>query len=159
MALCFLPIRGRYILSLLAAKPYKRMGHFLLALALQITLFLLFLAAQSVHIFTKLEEQHLYTELGAQAATAMATRVVGFASLDGLVSMMISLNLGVLLVFVPVLSYAYASAASFPLLHIVATKAPAELSLAPLMKYHLFLSHVWSSVRTQALHPSCVDGC
>ena len=129
-----------YLILLLTTKPYRRSDIDSLAVLLQISLALLLLFAMNVQIFNSLEQW--YGAISTQ-------RVLGFESLDGLVSVMVVLNLLVLAAFLFMLLYQMFSQQSVGIFRLVHTNEPPDLVLSGKMRYHLFLSHIWSTGQDQ----------
>jgi hypothetical protein len=130
-----------YMVMLLSTKPYKRDDVDRMSAALQFVLVLLFFAAQSIYLFTTLSG--LYDD-GASSA------VLGFGSLDELVVVMVVCNIFVLGCFAALLLYEAATTTVTRTLRLVTNGQPPELELAPKIRYHLFVSHIWSSGQDQA---------
>ena len=125
-----------YLAALLSMQPYKRLDNDMLAIGMQTALVLIFFMSQSILLFNELVDAQ---------GVSLTWRVLGFGSLDRLVQTLVVSNLTVLVAFVALLIYQSLSHRSVPLLRLVATKQPPELKLADGMKYHLFLSHIWST--------------
>ena len=100
---------------------------------LQVSLVLLFTAAQSVYLYSQL--QYIYD-------TDSPFRVIGFRSLDEVVAMMIGFNLIVLFTFLGMVVYQAFTQPAAGNFRLVTNRQPPELTLANKMRYHLFLSHV-----------------
>ena len=129
-----------YLILLLTTKPYRRNDLDSLAVMLQISLALLLLFAMNVQIFNSLEQWY-----GAIATQ----RVLGFDSLNGLVSVMVVLNLLVLATFLFMMLYQMFSQQSVGIFRLVHSNQPPDLVLGGDMRYHLFLSHIWSTGQDQ----------
>ena len=101
--------------------------------SVQVLLVLLFTASQTVYLF----RQQVYIH-----DTESAFRLLGFRSLETVVTLMVGFNLVVLIVFAAMLlvqAFAQPAASHFRL---VTSRESPELTLAKKMRYHLFLSHV-----------------
>lgn len=121
-----------YLVFLMLIAPYKRGDVGALATACQALLVCLFLAAQSVRLFTELEQ------LGG-----FGYDVLGFSSVDQVVGLMVGFNLLLLVVFAVITVYQLSTQRAIPLLRLVMTKEPPDLTLGQKARYHLFLSHIW----------------
>ena len=99
----------------------------------QVLLVLLFTASQTVYLFRR--QEYYYDE-------ESASRLLGFRSLESVVTLMIGFNLVVLTAFAAMLlvqAFAQPAASHFRL---VTSRVSPELTLDKKMRYHLFLSHV-----------------
>ena len=99
----------------------------------QVLLVLLFTASQTVYLFRR--QEYYYDE-------ESAFRLLGFRSLESVVTLMIGFNLVVLTAFAAMLlvqAFAQPAASHFRL---VTSRVSPELTLDKKMRYHLFLSHV-----------------
>ena len=56
---------------------------------------------------------------------------------------MVGFNLLLLVVFAVITVYQLSTQRAIPLLRLVITKEPPDLTLGPKARYHLFLSHIW----------------
>jgi hypothetical protein len=70
-------------------------------------------------------------------------------SLSQLVFVMISLNLFILAIFVCATVFSYYRRENIPVLRLVLTNQPPDLTLAPELRYHIFLSHIWGTGQDQ----------
>ena len=117
---------------------------------LQVSLVLLFTAAQSVYLYSQL--QYIYD-------TDSPFRVIGFRSLDEVVAMMIGFNLIVLFTFLGMVVYQAFTQPAAGNFRLVTNRQPPELTLANNMRYHLFLSHVCHCRSNLATNLSTRHGC
>ena len=130
-----------YLILVLSARPYRRNDLDSLAVLLQLALVLLLLGALNVQLFNSLDEYE-YDD-------TLTQRVLGFDSLDALVAVMVALNLLVLAAFVFMMLYQVFSQRSAGLFRLIHTNQPPDLVLSENKRYHLFLSHIWSTGQDQ----------
>ena len=107
---------------------------------MQVVLVLLFIAAQTISIFDALESDQ---------DQQFAQRILGFRSLDDVVVLMIAAIMLVIISFAALLVYQVVTAQPVRELRLVWSGEPPELSLFDGLKWHLFLSHIWSSGQDQ----------
>jgi hypothetical protein len=120
---------------------------------LQTVLLLIFIAAGSIHLFNVLRDSaasNLASQVSSSAAGDLASQVLGFDSVDELVTVLITLHLALLSFFTSILVHQYFAHRNLSLLRLVSSNEPPELELANSMEFHLFLSHIWSSGQDQA---------
>ena len=129
-----------YAMTLCALKPYKRRDLDLLAITSQFALVCVFMGATVLRLFHDVEE-----EVDGETATA----VTGFSSMTQIVGVMIVFNLATFLVAITGVSAQVLTQKDLPTLRLVETSEPPDLDLAEGLRYHLFLSHIWSSGQDQ----------
>ena len=119
-----------------ATKPYKRIEDSVLAVATSLVLLLIFLGANWISIFLRVEER-----TGRDDAVA----VLGFSDVYAMADAMVVLTVAVLLGFLVAAIAAARRMARKPILRLSSTKQAPELTLGTGLTWHLFNSHVWSS--------------
>lgn len=115
-----------------------------LAIAAQISILAFFYAAFIIRLHTSLQEADAYMQ------TSLAWRVLGVRSAVDSAIFIVSTNLLALTIFVAMTTYQVSINRDTNCLRIVESNQLPELTLGKHMKYHLFLSHVWSSGQDQA---------
>lgn len=81
--------------------------------------------------------------------TKFATLITSFDSEDQIVVLLIAVNFAVLCVFAGVTIYQAIAVRQLPNIHLVGTRRPPLLALERGCRFHLFLSHTWSSGQDQ----------
>jgi len=139
--LCGVLVSITYLIILLTMQPYKRRDHDVLAIASQVTLVLVMMAAQTVHLYKELEDDF---------GPASASRVLGFRSQDDVVVTMIILNIAILVAYAALIAYQCLSRHHMHQLLLESTNEMPELTFgSSKTKFHLFLSHIWMTGQDQ----------
>ena len=126
-----------YLVLFLLLKPFKRDDVNALAMGSQSLLTCVFIAAQTLRLFNELSD------------VGLARKLLGFSRVDELVAMMILFNVAILFVFGTITVVQIASGRRVRILRLMTTNEAPDLSLSYGLKYHLFLSHIWSSGQDQ----------
>ena len=89
----------------------------------------------------------LHTELGNvyHSSIGLAALITGFISAQNLAWFMFALNMAVGLGFLAAILYQFLTTKQTNTLLLVSTGQPPDLVLNASNRYHLFLSHIWSS--------------
>ena len=127
-----------YTIALLYFKPYKKSDVHTLAVCAQICLVGVFFASLNIK---------LYIELSA--ASDLAAGVTGFSSQRDAELAMIIFNFVSIALFALMTAYKAATTKSPRTLRLVESERAPELSFHEGMRYHVFLSHNWSSGQDQ----------
>ena len=80
---------------------------------------------------------------------ALVTKITGFASASALAAVIFGFNLLSLALFGMMTAYQMRVQRDTSSIRLVETKQLPELTLGPVMKWHIFLSHIWSSGQDQ----------
>ena len=119
-----------YLVLLFNVRPYKRNDVTKIAFAVQSCIVLIFCMVLCIQLFTSLDA----------VDPNLATRVMGFHSIDGLVAIMIILVVLCFALFMLFTMYAAVFGNRMQVLRLSHSRVP-ELGLGKKMKFHLFLSH------------------
>ncbi|KAL1502937.1 hypothetical protein AB1Y20_011008 [Prymnesium parvum] len=135
-----------YLIALFAAKPYKRQDVGCIAYGAQTAVVILLLLAMFVHYLTVLQE-----EVDHGHASELYVEVTGFNSVDDLAGTMVFALLLILTVICAGTLYQLVLhlGDKVVFMRLSTTSEPPELTLQPGKRYHLFLSHVWSTGQDQ----------
>jgi len=131
-----------YLCALMAAKPYKRADLGRLAFWSQLATFLCLFASLYIHQLNKLT---VYSFAEPEAAID----VIGFSSIDSLATTIIIITLAFLCCFFVFAIHQIYHAHDVGILRMSLSMYPPELSLSQGMRFHMFLSHIWSSGQDQ----------
>ena len=107
----------------------------MMAFGIQTATVLIFFMALSILLFTLLDK----------VASDLASQVLGFDSIDTLVTTIIVINIAFLIAVVVYTVYQTLANPGLQLLRLASSREVPELSLKADLLYHLFLSHIWSS--------------
>ena len=129
-----------YLVLLQLVQPYKRQIVDYLAIAVHFSLACVFVGATFLKVYNRLTET---------VSASYAEEITGFSSGDKVVLVMIIWNFATLTIVGGLTMYQLGTEASLNTIRRVDTQTVPELKLAPRMRYHLFLSHVWSSGQDQ----------
>ena len=137
-----------YTLCLLFVQPYKRRDVGILAVGVQVALIGVFFGALNIKLFDDLSE--LQTAIGAAGADQqIANRVTGFASSDQAAIAIFAFNMLGLALFFIMMGYTLATQRDVSTIRLKGAGSVPELSLGERQRFHIFLSHVWSSGQDQ----------
>lgn len=133
-----------YCMLLCALKPFKRQDLNFLSICSQFALVCVFLGATLLRLFQDIE---------TEGTTAMAVGVLGFESEAEIVAVMLVFNLSALLVAAVGIVIQSFFDLDLPTLRLVETREVPDLDVAEGLKWHTFVSHIWSSgqVHTRSL--------
>ena len=120
-----------YLSLIQFVQPYKRKGLNTLAIAAQFSLVCVFLGGAFIKLFSG---------DGADANDDSVLTIVGT---------MVAFNFSVLVMFVTLAAIQFSTSSVLPSVRLVANGRVPELKLGASHRYHLFLSHVWSSGQDQ----------
>ena len=129
-----------YAMSICSLKPYKRFDVDVLAITSQFALVCVFVGATVLRLFDDLE---------AAVDTETAVELTGFSSTVQVVAVMLIFNLSTFAVALAGIAIQGATQAELPVIRGIADNQLPELSIGNEMRYHLFLSHIWSSGQDQ----------
>jgi len=129
-----------YLVLLFNVRPYKRNDVTMTAFAVQSATVLIFLMALCIQLFTSLDAED----------SELATRIMGFDSVDSLIAIMIVTVLTSFATFILFTVYHAVFGNRMQVLRLSHSHEVPELGLKPEIEYHLFLSHIWSSGQDQA---------
>ena len=133
-----LPLSDLIVLQLV--RPYKRKDVNFIAIATQVSLVCVFMGATFLKFYNRLSESYSNND---------AEEITGFSSGHRIVIAMLTFNLSVLFFIGTLTFYQYASVDSLRSIRLISTNQVPELGIAGALKYHLFLSHTWSSGQDQ----------
>ena len=119
-----------------APTQHKRSDVGILAYVSQIVMVVIFMMFVMFRLFNSLDEE---------ASDNLASKILGFSSIDTLVVTTISVTFAFITFFVGVTVYQAFSSADVELLRLTTSGQPPDLTLKDGMAFHLFLSHIWSS--------------
>jgi hypothetical protein len=120
-----------YLVLLFIVKPHKRKDVRDVAIAIQSCTVLIFFMVQCIQLFTSLDA----------ADSELATRIMGFHSIDGLVAIMIMVILTCFALFMLFTVYTAVFGNRMQVLRLSHVNELPELELEEEMDYHVFLSH------------------
>ena len=133
-----------YLTLLQFVRPYKRETINLLAIAAQFSLVCVYLGGAFIKVFAK-------PAAGSEGAVAASDDASSEGSSEDdravlrVVIIMVFFNFAVLALYVSLATYQFATRDVLPQIRLVASGQPPELRLRKGCKWHLFLSHVWST--------------
>jgi hypothetical protein len=122
---------------LLVVQPHKRKDVRFMAFGIQTATVLIFCLALWIMLFTLLDE--------VDSESDLAARILGFESIDSLVATVITINLVFLGAVVFLTVYQTVTSEIVQVLRVSGSRQLPDLDLKANLKYHLFLSHIWSS--------------
>ena len=136
-----------YLTLLQFTHPYTRTDINTQAIAVQFSLVCVFLGGAFIKLFSG----------GGESATCESTAGDAEGVVDDgddmnvlmVVYLMVAFNTFVIVVFVALALYKFATSSALPSIRLVATGHVPELKMQPEHRYHLFLSHIWSSGQDQ----------
>ena len=131
-----------YLSLITFVKPYKRKGFNTLSIASQFSLVCVFLGGIFIKLFSG-DGVESATHDGAAASEANEDSVLT------IVGIMVVFNFSVLVMFVTLAAIQFSASSVLPSVRLVASGQVPELKLGAGHRYHLFLSHVWSSGQDQ----------
>jgi len=134
-----------YLTLLLFLRPYKRHDLDILAIGAQLLLLGFFFAALNIKLHAELTD----AEQGGASYTNLARSITGFSSATDLAGLIFALNLANLFLFSATTVYQMATTTPVRTLRLVTTRQPPDLTLESPLRFHLFLSHTWSSGQDQ----------
>ena len=129
-----------YLVVIQLVRPYKRNDVNMMAIGTQFCLVCVFMGATFVKVFNDLETTYGLDD---------AQEFTGFDSSHRIVVAMIAFNLVVLIMIGSLTLYELSHEDSLPTVRRIGTKMVPELEASAAIKWHLFLSHVWSSGQDQ----------
>lgn len=131
-----------YMTLLTIVRPYRLWDLNMLAIATQITLTCVFIAAICISLYTRLEERGISIGEGAED---LAQDILGFPSAYAVVNVMLFLTFGVLGLFASLVVYQAMALRTSDSVRIVGTRTPPDLTLVLNCRWHTFVSHIWST--------------
>ena len=131
-----------YLSLIQFVQPYKRKGFNTLATAAQFSLVCVFLGGAFIKLFSG---------DGVDSATCngAAASNTNDDSVFKIVCIMAGFNFFVLILYAMLAAHQFSTSSVLPSVRLVATRQVPELKLEASHRYHLFLSHVWSSGQDQ----------
>ena len=123
-------------------RPYKRKELNTLAIAAQFSLVCVFLGGAFIKLFSG-DGVDGATCDGADASDANENNVLT------IVGIMVAFNFFVLVMYVTLAAYQFSASSVLPSVRLMATGQTPELELHSGLRFHLFLSHIWSSGQDQ----------
>jgi predicted outer membrane repeat protein len=130
-----------YCMLLCALKPFKRRDLDLLSICSQFALVCVFLGATLLRLFQDIE-------MGPGREWAVG--VLGFESEDEIVAVMLVFNLSALLIAAVGIVIQSFFDHDLPTLRLMETREVPDLAVAQGLKWHTFVSHIWSSGQDQS---------
>ena len=138
-----------YTLLLLYLRPYKRSDVGILAVGVQIALLGVFFGALNIRLYGDLSA--IGSGVGGSAVDPnLAQSITGWYSTSQMAMWIFACNMVGMALFFGMLGYQVLTRRDTPTIRLVDSAALPELSLGPTQRYHIFLSHVWSSGQDQA---------
>ena len=134
-----------YLSLLQFVQPYKRKGLNTLAIAAQFSLVCIFLGGAFIKLSSG-DGVDGATHDGAAASDANDDNDDNVLTIVGI---MVAFNFSVLVMFVTLAAIQFTTSSVLPSVRLVASGQVPELKLDASHRYHLFLSHVWSSGQDQ----------
>ena len=134
-----------YLSLLQFVQPYKRKGLNTLAIAAQFSLVCIFLGGA----FIKLSSGDGVDSATHDGAAASDANDANDDNVLTIVGIMVAFNFSVLVMFVTLAAIQFTTSSVLPSVRLVASGQVPELKLDASHRYHLFLSHVWSSGQDQ----------
>ena len=129
-----------YLIILELVRPYKRRDVNFIAIATQVSLVCCFLGATFLKFYNRLADDYSIEE---------AEQITGFSSGRRIVIAMLVFNLNVVALIGGLTVYQLGMEDLLPTIRRIDNGRAPELRIAQGLKYHLFLSHVWSSGQDQ----------
>ncbi|KAL1527384.1 hypothetical protein AB1Y20_016052 [Prymnesium parvum] len=131
-----------YMVLLLALMPYRRQDlNFLAAFGAQFALGCIFLGAMDLELFEGITS--------STSDQSIAQKLMGYESPEQIVGIMIAFIFTVVGLFAAATIIQFGRKPPLGILILDKTKQPPELSLHNEFRWHLFLSHIWSSGQDQ----------
>ena len=155
-----------FLVFLLVFRPYRRKDHDLIAVGAQLILTVVFLAASYIKLFEADGTPRLagarrlarcpFSNPNSHApprprrpTLAGMPEVMGFASADQIVGVMLCFNLALLGLVLAVLVQQYLAQRTVPTIRLQQTGEVPDLPQPPSITWHTFLSHIWGSGQDQ----------
>ena len=132
-----------YLALIQFVQPYKTKGFNTLSIAVQFSLVCVFIGGA----FIKLHQAS--SSIDSATCDGVPAPDTNDDSVLTIVGIMVAFNFSVLFMFVTLAAYQFSSSSVLPSIRLVATGFVPELQLDASHRYHLFLSHVWSSGQDQ----------
>uniref|UniRef100_A0A7S0L0T4 TIR domain-containing protein n=1 Tax=Coccolithus braarudii TaxID=221442 RepID=A0A7S0L0T4_9EUKA len=136
-----------FLVVLMFSRPYKNRQLALFSIMTQFSTFCCLLGGLCIKLFVDLED-FLYA-CPEQDGTLIAVRVTGFDNTLQIILSIILFTVIVLVIFVIGTFVQVAGERSVKRIRLVSTRDYPELSISKKHKWHLFLSHIWSSGQDQ----------
>ena len=133
-----------YTVLLMYLKPFKRADMNLLAIASQITLIAFFYGALNIKLHADLTESD-----PGNLGDSLAWTITGFSSAASLGALIFGFNLLGAVLFFAMTAYQMRMQRDIQSIRLVSNGNVPELQLQTGMRWHLFLSHIWSSGQDQ----------
>jgi len=131
-----------YLIALLSMRPYRGQDlNMLSALGVQFPLMCIFLGALNLQLYMRIEDN--------LPDDSLAEELMSFESRDQIVGLVLSFIFVVLALFLSVSLYQWVTRKPLMMLVLESTSLPPELTLRSSCRWHLFLSHIWSSGQDQ----------
>ena len=121
---------------LLSVSPYKRPEDTVLAAGCQLTLIFAFVGGTYIRLFHEFE---------LVSGTATTTRIMVFTSTSAVAMPLVFLTLAMAMLMLWITAALVRAQEKLPSIRLSSTNMPPELTLEKQQKWHLFLSHVWST--------------
>ena len=132
-----------YLSLIQFVQPYKRADINTLAIATQFSLVCVFLGGAFIKLLSGDDAESVTCDGTDDASCASSSTVFT------IVVIMVVFNFSVLSMYVSLTAYQLSTSYVLPSIRLVATSQVPELKLEEAQRYHLFLSHVWSSGQDQ----------
>ena len=131
-----------YTVALMFIQPFKRYDMDVLAIAAQLSVLAFFYGAINIKLHHELTEVDT-VEMG------LARKITGFRSSFTMALIIFICNLTTIVVFLTMTLYQLRTQRETRIVRLVHNNQVPELTLSEQMRYHLFLSHIWSSGQDQ----------
>ncbi|KAL1507993.1 hypothetical protein AB1Y20_007595 [Prymnesium parvum] len=141
-----LTVASAFMALQLAVQPYKRSDVGIMAYSSQGATVLFLFVSIFIRQFNVLDGIYFKD---TQRTDSLSYQLLGFSSINSLVAALIAVVFTFLTVFVGLTCYHMVTGQDISILRLTATSYPPELSLDKGKRYHLFLSHIWSSGQDQ----------
>jgi len=136
-----------FMVLLMLTRPYKKQDVNLMAQGALFMLVCILVTSLCLQLYEGISG---YTyACSAEDGDAIANDLMGFSSDDQIVYIMIAFNATVLVCFFAITAWQAWKERGLPNIRLLQTKEIPELSLGRGQKWHLFLSHIWSSGQDQ----------
>ena len=134
-----------YMIVLMFVKPYKRFDMGVLAISAQLSIVAIFYGASYIKLWDMLEME----DPGTTGTDSLTFKITGFTQSWSLALLVFSFNVFSIVVFLAITVYHMHVRRDTQSIRRSDNGELPELTLLPGMKYHVFISHIWSSGQDQ----------
>ena len=129
-------LSAAWLTLLLSVSPYKRPEDNVLAAGCQLTLVFAFIGAGYIRLFHEFE---------LATSNAVVQRIMVFSSTTVVAMPLVFITLGMAVMMLAIMVALIRALESLPSIRLSETKMTPELTLEEGQRWHLFLSHIWST--------------